>query len=138
MQSKGLSRVFSNTTVQKHQFFGAQLLYSPTLISINDHWATVQSVTKSWTQLSMITRQDELLGFSLEERKVLMMDNFSLFIHFSAIRKASPNSHFAFLLFFSFGMVLFTISYTILWKRSRKQGREGKVHPIKCRASKNS
>ena len=29
LQSKGLSRVFSSTTVQKHQFFGAQL-YSPT------------------------------------------------------------------------------------------------------------
>ena len=29
LQSKGLSRVFSNTTVQKHQFFGAQ----PTLLS---------------------------------------------------------------------------------------------------------
>ena len=29
LQSKGLSRVFSNTTIQKHQFFGAQLsLYS--------------------------------------------------------------------------------------------------------------
>ena len=28
LQSKGLSRVFSNTTVQKHQFFGAQLFYS--------------------------------------------------------------------------------------------------------------
>ena len=29
LQSKGLSRVFSNTTVQKHQFFGAQhSLYS--------------------------------------------------------------------------------------------------------------
>ena len=26
LQSKGLSRVFSNTTVQKHQFFGAQLV----------------------------------------------------------------------------------------------------------------
>ena len=26
LQSKGLSRVFSNTTDQKHQFFGAQLL----------------------------------------------------------------------------------------------------------------
>ena len=26
MQSKGLSRVFSNTTVQKHQFFRAQLI----------------------------------------------------------------------------------------------------------------
>ena len=25
LQSKGLSRVFSNTTVQRHQFFGAQL-----------------------------------------------------------------------------------------------------------------
>ena len=31
LQSKGLSRVFSNTTVWKHQFFGAQL-YSPTHI----------------------------------------------------------------------------------------------------------
>ena len=40
LQSKGLSRVLSNTTVQKHQFFGAQLcfLYSPTLTSIHDNW----------------------------------------------------------------------------------------------------
>ena len=38
LQSKGLSRVFSNTTVQKHQFFGAKLFYSPTLTSIHDHW----------------------------------------------------------------------------------------------------
>ena len=37
LQSKGLSRVFSNTTVQKHQFFSAQL-YSPTLTSIHDYW----------------------------------------------------------------------------------------------------
>ena len=34
LQFKGLSRVFSNTTVQKHQFFSAQLSYSPTLTSI--------------------------------------------------------------------------------------------------------
>ena len=27
LQSKGLTRVFSNTTVQKHQFFGAQLSF---------------------------------------------------------------------------------------------------------------
>ena len=32
LQSKRLSRVFSNTTVQKHQLFGTQFLYSPTLI----------------------------------------------------------------------------------------------------------
>ena len=38
LQSKGLSRVFSNTTVQKHQFFGAQLSSNPTLTSIHDHW----------------------------------------------------------------------------------------------------
>ena len=38
LKSKGLSRVFSNTTVQKHQFFCAQLSYSPTLTSIHDHW----------------------------------------------------------------------------------------------------
>ena len=36
LQSKGPSRVFSNTTVQKHQFVGAQL--SPTLTSIHDYW----------------------------------------------------------------------------------------------------
>ena len=38
LQSKGLSRVFFNTTFQKNQFFGSQLSYSPTLTSIHDHW----------------------------------------------------------------------------------------------------
>ena len=38
LQSKRLSRVFSNTTVQKHQFFGASFLYSPTLTSVHDYW----------------------------------------------------------------------------------------------------
>ena len=38
LQSKGLSRVFSNTTGQKHQFFGTQFLHSPTLTSIHHHW----------------------------------------------------------------------------------------------------
>jgi len=38
LQSKGLSRVFSNTTVQKHQFFGLSFLYSSTLTSIHDYW----------------------------------------------------------------------------------------------------
>ena len=37
MQSKGLSRVFSNTAVQKHQFFGAWL-YSSILTSMYDYW----------------------------------------------------------------------------------------------------
>ena len=34
VQGKGLSRVFSNTTVQKHQFFGAQLSSQST----HDYW----------------------------------------------------------------------------------------------------
>ena len=37
LQSKGLSRVFSNTTVQKYQFFVTQL-YGPTLTFIHDYW----------------------------------------------------------------------------------------------------
>ena len=36
--ARRLSKVFSNTTVQKHQFFGSQLSFSPTLTSIHDHW----------------------------------------------------------------------------------------------------
>ena len=39
LQSKGLSRVFSNTIVQKHQFLTVlSFLYSPTLPSIHDWW----------------------------------------------------------------------------------------------------
>ena len=39
LQSKGLSRLFSNTTVQKHQFLSAQLsLWPTTLTSIHDYW----------------------------------------------------------------------------------------------------
>ena len=38
LQYKELSRVFSNTTVQKHQFFSAQVSYDPILISLHDYW----------------------------------------------------------------------------------------------------
>ena len=39
LQSKGLSRVLSNTTVQKHQFSSVlSFLYSPTLTFIHDYW----------------------------------------------------------------------------------------------------
>ena len=37
LQSKGLSRVFSNTTVQKHQLFSTQLSLYPTLTSIHNY-----------------------------------------------------------------------------------------------------
>ena len=38
LQSKGLSRVFSNTTVQKHQFFGAHLSLQSNLTFTHDYW----------------------------------------------------------------------------------------------------
>ena len=41
LQSKGLSRVFSNTTVQKHQSFGTQP-YFPNLTSMHGYWRMSQ------------------------------------------------------------------------------------------------
>ena len=38
LQSKGLSRVFSNTTVQKHQFLVLSFLYCPNLSLVHDYW----------------------------------------------------------------------------------------------------
>ena len=36
--SKGLSGVFSSTTVQRPQFFGAPALHGPALKMVRDHW----------------------------------------------------------------------------------------------------
>ena len=38
LQSKGLSRVFLNTAVQKHHSSALSFLYSPPLTSIHDYW----------------------------------------------------------------------------------------------------
>ena len=38
LQSKGLSRVFSNTTVKHDFFLPLSFLYSPTFTSIHDYW----------------------------------------------------------------------------------------------------
>ena len=38
LQSKGLSRVFSNTTIKSINFLVLSFLYSPTLTSIHDYW----------------------------------------------------------------------------------------------------
>ena len=48
-QSKGLSRVFSNATVQKHQFFTLSFLYSPTLTSIHDYCLLSLPISKSYS-----------------------------------------------------------------------------------------
>ena len=38
LQSKGLSRVFTNTTVQKHHFFGTCFFNGPTVTSKRNYW----------------------------------------------------------------------------------------------------
>ena len=68
MQSKGLSRVFSSPTVQKHHFFGVQpffgegngnpLQYS-CLVNPRDRgawWAAIYGVAQSWTRLMRLSR----------------------------------------------------------------------------------
>ena len=47
LQSKGLSRVFYNTTVQKHQFCTSTLLQGPTLTSIRDYWKNHKWMSES-------------------------------------------------------------------------------------------
>ena len=47
-----LKSLFSNTTVQKHQFFGAQL-YSPALTSIHDYWKKYSF--DKWTFVSKLS-----------------------------------------------------------------------------------
>ena len=46
LQSKGLSRVFYNTTAQKHQFFVSSFLYGSTLTSIHDDWEKNIALTR--------------------------------------------------------------------------------------------
>ena len=74
LQSKGLSEVFYNTTVQKHQFFGAQL-YSPTLTSIHDTGKTI-ALTR-WTLvgkvMSLLFKLSRLVITFLPRRRVNFM-----------------------------------------------------------------
>ena len=45
LQSKGLSRVFPNTTVEKHQFFGAQLsLEKKAFLFLKESWDKIRKV----------------------------------------------------------------------------------------------
>ena len=48
LQSNGLSRVFSNTTVLKHQFLDAQLSLWPNSHIHNDYWETTALIRQTF------------------------------------------------------------------------------------------
>ena len=53
LQSKGLSGVFSSTTIRKHQFFSAQPSFCQTLTSVHDYWKTIALTI--WTFVGKVT-----------------------------------------------------------------------------------
>ena len=55
LQSRRLSRVFSSTTIQKYQFFGAKPLYDPTFTSIRDYWKNHSSESLDLCQESYVS-----------------------------------------------------------------------------------
>ena len=75
----GLSRVFSNTTVQKHQFFSAQLSLQSTLTSIHDHW-----INHSLDQTNLCYKEMSLLLAKFKTLKIYSYSS-SKPIHFSRL-----------------------------------------------------
>ena len=63
LQSKRLSRVFSNTTIHKHHFFGA--LYNPPFTSIHDCWKN-----HSFDFINLVSKEVSLL-FNIMSRFVI-------------------------------------------------------------------
>ena len=55
LQSKGLSSIFSNTTVQKHLFFSAQPFLWSILTSIHNYWKNHKTLALAiWTFISKV------------------------------------------------------------------------------------
>ena len=72
MQSKGLSRIFSNTTVQKHQFFGTQSCYHILKLQDMTECAVLQLLQKGLVGgVSASRGQFPVLGIPLESGYIL-------------------------------------------------------------------
>ena len=53
LQYKGVSRVFSNTTIKKHQFFSISFLYGPTLASIHNYGKAIPLTRRTFVSKVM-------------------------------------------------------------------------------------
>ena len=70
MQSKGLSRVFSNTTVQKHQFFGILLAF------LHTNNEKIEREIQETIPFTIATKRIKYLGIYLpKETKDLYIEN---------------------------------------------------------------
>ena len=67
--SKGFSGVFLNTTVQKHLFFSASVLYGPTLTSIHGYWKKCRSWTPNKLNISDSKTQSHVTEASFSKGK---------------------------------------------------------------------
>ena len=68
LQSKGLSRVFSNTTVKSINSSALSFLHTPTLASIHDHWKRsevrdVERISSVWVRVVSRGTEARLPGF---------------------------------------------------------------------------
>ena len=64
LQSKGLWRVFSNTTVWKHQFFSTQPTSWSTLTSVHDYWKKIIVLTRWISVVNAISLLFNMLSTS--------------------------------------------------------------------------
>ena len=110
--SKGLSRVFSNTTVQNHQFFSSQLslqsnsyihtwlLYSPTRTPIHT-WKTIVL-----TRRTLVSKVKSQL-FNMPSRYYFLL----FFVFFSSKEQASLNFMSALTICSDFGAQKYKVSH---------------------------
>ena len=78
LQSKGLSRVFSNTTVQKHQFFSTQLSF---VVQLSRPYMTTGK-TIALTRRTFVDKVMSLLFNMLSKAMILFIIHFTTFTEY--------------------------------------------------------
>ena len=96
LQLKGLFRVFSSTTVQKHQFFSSQpSLWFNSLTSIHDYWKnrsfTIQTLVSKVTSLVLNMLSRFVLAF-LPGNKCLLFHGWNHHLEPKKIKSATAST----------------------------------------------